>query len=68
MAVEEAQFASTNLESARYDSETRELEITFARTGDSYAYHGVPPDVWQQLQQAFSPGQFFAREIKGRYE
>lgn len=66
--IDENQFVSSNLDTGTYDPETRAMTLTFARTGDTYDYAGVPEQVWEAFKQSLSPGQFFVREIKGRYE
>jgi len=65
MAVEHVDFASNNIASADYDLDTRELVVTFLRTGDEYAYQKVPDSIWAQFKAAPSAGKFFAQSIKG---
>jgi len=67
MAAEDFQFASTNIDRGSYDPETRVMTLTFLRTFDTYEYQGVPPEAWNALKGALSPGRLFATEIKGRY-
>lgn len=68
MPAEEFQFASTNIDRAAYDPDSRTLEVSFLRTGDTYTYQGVPADVWRNFTRSLSPGRFLATEIKGRYD
>lgn len=56
---------SSNVLSATYDDETREL--TLELNGGDYTYSGVPPSVADGLERAPSPGQFFIRFIRDRY-
>jgi hypothetical protein len=57
---------SSWLSSASYDDETQTLTLT-TQAGDEYTLDGVPPEVAAALQAAPSPGQFFARQLKGKY-
>jgi len=58
---------SSNLASAEYDPETREMVIKF-RSGASYAYSDIDQSTYDDLLTASSPGSYFARWIKGRHE
>jgi hypothetical protein len=49
-----------------YDPTTMELEITF-RSGRTYTYSGVTPDVAAGFAAASSKGSYFNEEIKGSY-
>jgi hypothetical protein len=53
--------------SAGYDSPARVLEIEFA-TGAVYRYFNVSLDVFQELLDAPSQGQFFHNRIRGVLE
>lgn len=66
MTVLEAALASTALVSARYDTDTEELEIEFV-SGGSYTFNNVPQKVFEDLRDSGSPGQYYHRNIKGRY-
>lgn len=57
---------SSALTSAAYDEATQELTVTF-KGGRSYTYNRVPPDVWEQLQSADSPGTFWRQSIKDQF-
>ena len=59
-------FASTNISAFRYDKSTDTLQVDFV-DGDTYEYYNVPPSVNRAFQAAASKGEFFARNIKGRY-
>jgi hypothetical protein len=52
--------------SAGYDPATRVLEIEFA-TGAVYHYFDVPLDVYQDLVDADSQGQFFHTRIRDTF-
>lgn len=57
---------SSNLESAEYDSETEQLTLTFL-DGSEYTYDSVPNETYRGLTLAGSPGQFFHRHIRDRF-
>lgn len=43
------------------------LTIVF-HTGKMYNYHNVPMDLYDKMQKADSVGQFFNKEIKGKFK
>ncbi len=57
---------SSNIEAIGYDPAARELHVRFLH-GDTYAYHGVPEDVYDELMAAPSKGSYLNRVIKGNY-
>ena len=57
---------SAVIRSFSYDKDERQLEVEFT-TGRRYAYLEVPEDVAAQMRAAFAKGEFFNREIRGRY-
>lgn len=61
---------SSWIESARYicDTETSAGYLVLGIKGETATYVDVPAGVWQDFKQADSLGQFFTREIKGKYE
>ena len=59
-------FQSTALMEGTYRRESQELQVVF-RNGNSYTMLGVPPDLWEQLRTASSPGSFFNRYIRNNY-
>jgi len=61
------ELRSSNLASAEYDPETREMIVTF-RGGRSYAYSDIDQATYDDLLTASSPGSYFARWIKDRHE
>lgn len=65
--VDMVPVASSNLASAGYDEEASELYVSF-RSGSTYVYSGVGREVLNELLASPSPGSFFARHIKGRYQ
>jgi KTSC domain len=58
---------SNNVRSVGYDLEKNELRIKF-RSGETYAYDGVPGDVHKALMSAESKGKFVNSDVKGKYD
>jgi hypothetical protein len=54
---------SSVIESIGYDDVTNMLEVEF-RTGRVYQYLDVPPDLYRDLMNAESIGEFFNRTIR----
>lgn len=57
---------SSNLSEATYDPDVENLTVTFV-SGETYTYFNIPASVYRGLQNAGSAGQYFARQIRGRY-
>jgi hypothetical protein len=57
---------STNIEAIGYDAQAQELHVCFL-SGDTYIYHGVPQDVYDDLMNAPSKGSYLNRVVKGTY-
>lgn len=57
------QVASSNLASIGYDAANEILEIAFNH-GGVYQYFDVPENVYDELMNADSHGQYFDRNIK----
>lgn len=58
-------FQSSNLHSGEYDPKSRTLTLRF---GNGSAYRGqVPPEVWDKLTSAQSPGSFFHKFVKPNF-
>jgi hypothetical protein len=66
VARHEASLSSSALSSASYDDETLELEIRFT-SGQTYTFYNVPPEIYEGLVSAPSPGRYFHSQIKGIY-
>jgi len=64
--TETIRLSSTALASATYDEDTRRLDITFT-SGGTFTYENVPPDVFEGLREARSPGTFYHERIKGQF-
>ena len=58
--------ASSNIEQVDFDDSTDTLTVTFTG-GEAYDYMNVPASVYRAFAAAGSAGQFFHRQIKGRY-
>lgn len=58
---------SSNIASATYDKESRELTVEF-KSGHRYSYAKVRPDTFAGLQQAPSAGGFLHRHVIGRHD
>ena len=59
-------MTSTAIRSAWYLPEREELALLFA-SGRRYRYFGVSPALARRFSDAASKGQFFNREIRGRF-
>lgn len=58
---------SSNIEAIGYDDEAQELHVQFL-SGETYIYHGVPREIFDDMVNAPSKGSYFNREVKGVYE
>lgn len=61
-------ITSSNLESAAYDREWKELTVRF-KNGTAYKYFDVTPTLWRDFKKLFdgragSAGSFFAKQIR----
>lgn len=65
MPVQEMQKSSA-IERVGYNTATGELSIWFTG-GRRYIYSGVPADLYRELCEARSAGQFVNAVVKGRY-
>lgn len=54
---------SSNLASVGYDAENEILEVEF-KHGGVYQYFDVPENVYEELMNASSHGQYFDRNVK----
>lgn len=66
MKIERLSVESSNIVSMGYDAESQQLEVEF-RSG-IYRYGNVPPETWDELQEAPSKGSFIARVIRPGFE
>ena len=59
-------WGATNVESTEYIQENKYLIVEYTNR-KRYLYDPVPIEVWKQLIEAKSIGQFLYAEIKGKY-
>lgn len=64
--VERHSFESTWILEGTYRPWSQELRVSL-RNGESYTMMGVPPDLWEGMCAASSPGSFFNANIRGKY-
>jgi hypothetical protein len=57
---------SSVIRSFHYHAADSRLEIQFV-TGRRYAYHAVPPALYEQMRLAFSKGEFFNAHIRDHF-
>lgn len=50
----------------RYNPQTAVLKITFV-TGKVYEYLSVPKEIYENMREAFSKGQFFNKNIRDKF-
>ena len=55
---------SSVLSAMRYDSQRRELTLTFRENHGTYRYEQVAPEVWEALLAAPSKGTFLNQVLK----
>jgi hypothetical protein len=65
--MESKQFKSSRITNANYDPEGLELVLYYTK-GGAYQYREVPPEVWEGLIEAESPGKFINNEIRGKFD
>lgn len=58
---------SSNIAEIHYDSETREMTVTF-KSGGSYVVSGVSPTDASDLANHTSPGSHYNQHFRGRYQ
>lgn len=54
---------SSQITSIGYDADRKIFEVTF-KTGATYHYYSVEPELWEEAQKAESVGKFVAANIK----
>jgi lysyl-tRNA synthetase class 2 len=57
---------STVIHAFSYKPDERRLEVLFT-SGRAYSYHDVPAEVFERMARSFAKGEFFNRQIRGRY-
>jgi len=58
---------SSVIDEVGYDEATQALTLKFD-SGETYEYKAVPKAVYDELMAAESKGQYFQKNIKGKYE
>ena len=61
------EYASTNLKSSQYNTETKELIIEFKK-GGKYSYDKVPISIFTKMRMAESQGSYFSKNISRNYK
>lgn len=62
----EVEIQSSNLKSAKYDTESKTLTVVF-KSGATYEYNDVPWEIFTKLRMSKSQGQFFSSSIARSY-
>ena len=57
---------SSVIRSYRYDPADRHLDLVFV-SGRHYRYHDVPEEIYQEMRNAFSTGEYFNANIKDQF-
>lgn len=70
MKLQKTITLSSNISKVDYDTDTKELGITFKnKTGEKrYSYENVPREIYDGITTAPSAGKYFYANIKGKYE
>jgi len=58
---------SSSVKAIGYDAVSNVLMVEFIQ-GKQYVYMNVPPELWDEMQQAPSVGKFIAQRVKYIYE
>lgn len=64
--MERKSVDSSNIKSIGYDEGSSTLEVEF-HSGSIYQYFDVPLNIYNELREAGSKGQYFAKQIKGYF-
>lgn len=62
----EIEIKSSNLKSAKYDTQTQILEVKF-NNNSTYQYESVPWKIFTKFRMAESQGRFFNTDISRNY-
>ena len=65
--MEALEFNTSRIKRAVFDNESLELTIEFTR-GGTYKYRDVDYNTWLGFVGADSPGKFFEKNIKGKFD
>ena len=58
---------SSAISKVSYHPKTRQLKVTFAKSGRTYAYGCVAKQTYEGLMSADSKGRFFVKEIRNTH-
>ena len=59
-------LGSSHIASVEYDFDAQTMTVEFT-SSDRYEYRNVPQEVFRRWQTASSAGEFFQRQVKGRF-
>jgi len=59
---------SSHIAAVGYNAETRELYITFKKTGDTWSYLDVPVEIAHAFMHADSKGGYLANHIRPHFK
>jgi len=62
----EVLIESSNLKSAKYDTESKDMIVTF-NSGAIYEYNNVPWEMFTKFRMAKSQGKYFNENISRKY-
>lgn len=65
--MEMVQVVSSAIEAIGYNEETRLMLIKF-KQGETYNYCGVPKKIYSDFLSASSKGQYYAENIKDKFD
>ena len=57
---------SSSLAAIGYDADTQTLTVEFRKSG-TYEFFEVPESIYQELMSAGSHGEYFGRNVRGKY-
>jgi hypothetical protein len=66
--MEEKHFDSSYLSRGIYNSESKELIISFKTNEQPKMFYDVPQEVWNEMKESASAGSFYHAKIKKEYE
>jgi hypothetical protein len=61
------EIKSTNIRRTEYDTETKTMLVEF-NNGLSYAYYGIPHQIYTKFRLSESQGKFFNTEIAKKFK
>ncbi len=67
MACEMISVDSSLLKEVGYEEEIEQLTVIFRKTGGTYLYFGVRPEIYEAMMAAGSVGSYFVKNIKDKF-